>query len=532
MYNSLNSIAAFSSAGTFLANQPKWSLFLASAAFLYLVQKTNFLRKGRLPPGPRGLPIVGNLFQLKTDAWHTFTEWKDTYGPLVYINVAGQSILILNSHKVAADLLDRRAPNYSNRPRWIVASEILTGGLLVVFTQYNDVWRRMRRAGHEGLNKQVASSFHAPQNREALLLVDGMLKHPKLWNEEIRRATASMIWSVVYDKPPITDAEDPSIAAVNNFITRIVRAAFPGSHYVEFFTWMKYVPSSMAKWKRDAEEWYRKDSKVFEELYLDAKHRVKSGEDRPSFAANLVRDVERHGLSDKESAWLAATLYAAGAETTAGVLSWFMLAMVLYPDIQAKIQEELDTVVGRSRLPTFADRDHLPYLQATVREALRWHPVDPVGLPHQSLEDDWYEGYFIPKGTICIPNVWALNRDVQANGADAADFNPARYLDQAGKLKPALADTKEEGHVTYGFGRRLCIGRHVANNSLFIDIACLLWAVNIRPAKDAQGKPIIPIESESINDGLVVRPIPFNCSITPRFAEAEAILGQTLELVD
>ncbi|EEB92885.1 hypothetical protein MPER_08537, partial [Moniliophthora perniciosa FA553] len=78
----------------------------------------------------------------------------------------------------------------------------------------------------------------------------------------------------------------------------------------------------------------------------------------------------------------------------------------------------------------------------------------PVGLPHQSTEDDWCEGHFIPKGTISIANVWALNRDVEAYGADAEDFNPGRFIDKNGKIMPALADTKDEGHVTYGFGRR------------------------------------------------------------------------------
>ncbi|KAJ7720444.1 cytochrome P450 [Mycena metata] len=515
-------------AGDDLANSPKWSLVLASAAVLYLVQRLSSFRKGRLPPGPRGLPLVGNLFQLSPDVSHTFTKWKELYGPLVYISVAGQSILILNSHKVAADLLDRRGPNYSHRPRLIVASEMLTGGFMIPFTQYNDVWRRMRRAAHEGLNNQVTRGFQPAQYREALLLTSGILSHPNRWNEEFRRATASMVWSVVYDKSPITNSEHPSIAAVHDFMARLVRAALPGSHYIEFFPWMKYIPSSMAKWKRDAEEWYLKDSKVFEDLYTEAKHRVAAGDDRSTFAANLARDAKRHGLSDKESAWLAAALYGAGAETTAGALSWFLLAMVLYPEVQSKIQEELDTVVGRSRLPKFADRCHLPYLQATVREVGRWHPV---GVPHQSAADDWYEGYFIPEGTICIANIWASNRDVEVYGPDAAEFDPGRYLDEKGQLKPALADTKD-GHVSYGFGRRLCVGRHVANSSLFIDIACLLWAVHIRPEQDAHGEPILPSESESINDGLVVRPIPFKCSIAPRFPGAETILVQTLELVD
>ncbi|KAJ7697080.1 cytochrome P450 [Mycena metata] len=515
-------------AGDYLTNSPKWPLVLVSAAVLYLVQRLNFLRKGCLPPGPRGLPLVGNLFQLSPDVWHTFTKWKELYGPLVYINIAGQSILILNSHKVAADLLDRRGPNYSNRPRFIVASEILTGGFLIPFTQYNDVWRRMRRAAHEGLNNQVVRGFQPAQYKEALLLTSGILRHPNRWNEEFRRATASMVWSVVYDKPVIANSEHPSIATVNAFMARLVRAALPGSHYVEFFPWMKHIPSSMAKWKRDAEEWYRKDSKVFEDLYTEAKHRVAAGDDRSTFAANLARNVNHHGLSDKESAWLAAALYGAGADTTAGALSWFFLAMVLYPEVQSKIQEELDTVVGRSRLPTFADRDHLPYLQATVREVGRWHPV---GVPHQSAADDWYEGYFIPKGTICIANIWALNRDLEVYGPDAAEFDPGRYLDEKGQLKPALADTKD-GHVSYGFGRRICVGRHVANSSLFIDIACLLWAVNIRPEQDARGKPILPSESESINDGLVVRPVRFKCSIAPRFPRVETILVQTLELVN
>ncbi|SRR6266702_4940964 len=195
---------------------------------------------------------------------------------------------------------------------------------------------------------------------------------------------------------------------------------------------------------------------------------------------------------------------AAGTDTTSGVMAWWTLAMLAYPETQARAQAELDAVVGRTRLPTFADYPHLPYIRAMVKEALRWRAVDPVGLPHRSTEDDWYEGMFIPKGTICIANVWHLNLDPDIYGEDAAHFNPTRYLDTNGYIAPGPPDAKEEGHFTYGFGRRLCVGRHVANNSLFINIATVLWALKIERKKDATGK-LLPVDVDGyVEDSLVM----------------------------
>lgn len=190
--------------------------------------------------------------------------------------------------------------------------------------------------------------------------------------------------------------------------------------------------------------------------------------------------------------------------------------MVTYPDVQKRAQEELDAVVGRTRVPTFSDLPHLPYIRAMVKEALRWRPVDPLGLPHSSTEDDWYNGMFIPKGSIMIPNVWHLNRDPEIYGADAAHFNPARFLDADGEMISLAPETKEEGHVTYGFGRRVCVGKHVANNSLFIDFAMMLWACMIEPGKDENGK-VIPIDVDGcIEDGLVVWvPLAYSLIIGP-----------------
>jgi cytochrome P450 len=186
------------------------------------------------------------------------------------------------------------------------------------------------------------------------------------------------------------------------------------------------------------------------------------------------------------------------------MLAWWTLAMIAYPETQARAQAELDAVVGRSRLPTFADYPFLPYIRAMVKEVLRWRTAAPLGLPHRSTEDDWYEGMFIPKGTVCLPNVWHINHDPETYGDNAAHFEPARYLDANGEIACGPSDAKEEGHVSYGFGRRLCVGRHAANNSLFINMAVLLWATKIERKKDALGQ-FLPLDVDGFEDrGLVV----------------------------
>ncbi|KAJ7484014.1 cytochrome P450 [Mycena galericulata] len=502
-------------------------------------------RRAKLPPGPPGLLFFGNLFQLSARVWLNFATWKAIYGPVVYLDIAGQPIVVLNTPKAAADLLDRRinrrAGIYSDRPQNIVASELMAGGLLVVFSRYGDIWRRMRRAAHEGLNKNVAHKFHGIQSKEAILLTHSLLVNPTAWDSHFRRTAASVVLSMVYDMPALVSEEDPKIALINDFVGRLVRAAYPGAYFVEYFTWMRHLPAWMAKWKRDALEQHRVDNAMFQGLFNEVGERVAQGDQGSSFCATLLEEEDRHGLNEKESAWLAATLYAGGAETTSAVLAWFLFAMISFPKVQKRAQAELDAVVGRSRMPTFEDYNNLPYLRALIKETLRWTPVDPIGLPHRLMQDDHYEGRLIPKGSIIIANVWSLNRDRDIYGPDAHLFEPARHLDKDGQLTVVVTETKDEGHHSFGFGRRrvslqlfkreICVGRHVANNSLFIDCANILWALSIESITDANGVPILPSADDSIDTGLVLRPPNFQCSFKPRFPDAAGIVANTKELL-
>jgi cytochrome P450 len=127
-----------------------------------------------------------------------------------------------------------------------------------------------------------------------------------------------------------------------------------------------------------------------------------------------------------------------------------------------------------------------------------------IGIPHRLCQDDWYEGHYLPKNTLCIVNQWHLNHDTNVYGPDAFEFRPDRHLDNKGNLTSISPELKEEGHIQYGFGRRVCVGKHVANNTLFIQIASLLWAFKFLPKKDADGQEQMPNPDLFLDEGLVM----------------------------
>lgn len=173
--------------------------------------------------------------------------------------------------------------------------------------------------------------------------------------------------------------------------------------------------------------------------------------------------------------------------------------MITHPEVQRRAHAELDSVVGRSRIPTFSDAPSLPYIRAIVKEVLRWRPALGLSLPHSTTEDDWYDGMFIPKGTMCLTNLWQCHHDPSYYGDDAAGFRPERFLNAHGEVISGPSETHEEGHGTYGFGKRACVGKHVANESLFIYIATALWAATLERARDRDGNEV-PLDLEKFVD--------------------------------
>ncbi|THU83416.1 cytochrome P450 [Dendrothele bispora CBS 962.96] len=382
----------------------------------------------------------------------------------------------------------------------------------------------MRRVSEVQLGLKSLVPYQDLQTDQAIILAYEILTDPKNRAKHILRATASVILSLLYDQAPLKSLNDSSVNLMDEYLHKATRAAQPGNNLVEIFPVLEYIPAYFSKWKRESTADFRKFSSMLEEKYMGVKERMLSGEQRSSFCATLLENgPEKHGLSDLESVWAAATIYGAAYETTARTLSWFLFLMIHFPDVQKKAQDEIEAVVGRSRMPSFSDMNHLPYVRALTKEILRWRPPAPMGVPHASTEHDYYEGQLIPKGSICISSIWSINRDPEIYGADAEEFRPERHLNPDGTLK----DEKGDGHFTFGFGRRECVGRHFANKALLIEISMLLWAIRIEAPAGVE----IPHVSEDIGEGVISRPPDFDCVIEPRFEGVGVALKQARDMI-
>jgi cytochrome P450 len=198
----------------------------------------------------------------------------------------------------------------------------------------------------------------------------------------------------------------------------------------------------------------------------------------------------------------------------------FFLAMTMFPEVQRQAQEELDRVIGGTRLPVSKDRENLPYIEAIMKETHRWHLVLPMGLPHTSTEEDTCRGYRIPKGAMLLANSWWFTHDPSVY-PDPIVFRPERFLET-----PTHRPEPDPRNFIFGYGRRICPGRYVADNALFITIAQTLAVFNIGKFVNPKGQIVEP--EAKFEPGAISHPVPYQCSIKPR-SEAHAHLIKSAE---
>ncbi|KAI0354173.1 cytochrome P450 [Trametes cingulata] len=470
-------------------------------------------RRGvRYPPGPTGLPLIGNALDIPSPhefPWLKYHQMCKEYGTnILRLNALGKNIIVLDTLKPAIELLDKRSSIYSDRPRMIMLNELSRFGWNFGSMTYGSDWRECRKMTHSEFHPGPFKKYRPIllKNTHDLLrrlssgrdTVPGHLKH----------VVGANIMEIVYDIKVLPE-HDPFIELAEAGQECVGRSA-TGLYLVEILPFLKHLPAWFpgANFKRQAAVWRKAADEQLHVAYDDFLSRFRVGEVKDCMARSLLNTWGSKAV-DQQRASTATMYMGRGSTQTAAGLHTFFLAMALHPEVQAKAREELDRVVGACRLPTFDDFGSLPYIDALVKEVLRWYPIVPLLIPHRATADDVYDGFFIDKGSMIMVNIWAILHD-ENRFPDPFVFNPDRFL-KDGAIDPEVFDPTE---VAFGFGRRVCPGLTMAYDGMWIAIASVLACFTIGQAKDDEGE-VIKLYEDFVSS-FVVEPKPFVCDIKPR----------------
>ncbi|XP_006456136.1 hypothetical protein AGABI2DRAFT_227934 [Agaricus bisporus var. bisporus H97] len=476
------------------------------------------------PPGPKRLPIIGNMLDFaRENESAAYLGMAQKYGDLVFLSALGVNVLIVNDFQTANELFEK--------PSYISVSFLDRMGWHWSFghMRYGERWKNHRKMFHRQFQQSVAPIHRPVQLRSAHELLRLIQEEPQDLINHLRHNAASVIMGVVYGID-VSPKDDRYISVAEIALDGMARAANPGAFMVDIIPSLKYVPSWMpgAGFQSKARFWRNAVMEMRDAPFKKVLKSLSSGTAKQCFVTNLVTDLEHKENKDEEMEQIrncAGLAYAAGAESSVSSLSSFFLAMLLYPEVLRKAREELDRVIGRGRLPDFTDRDTLPYITAIAKETLRWNPVAPLGLPHMATENDVFRGYFIPAGTLIMGNTWTILHD-PGNFPDPMRFNPERFMNKPDGQQFSPNDPLS---TAFGYGRRICPGRFVAEGQLWITVASILAAFDINPGRDRNGNIVKP--EAKFSSGMICHPLPFGYSIMPRDEIAKKLIEQTL-LID
>ncbi|KAJ6477966.1 cytochrome P450, partial [Mycena vulgaris] len=462
-----------------------------------------------LPPGPRGFPLVGNIFDVPTgDIWLKFAQLGEVWGDISSITLFGQTMIIVNSLKIAEDLLDVRGANFSDRPIIPMGGELVGFKNVLAFSQYGDRHRKERKLFAQLFGSHaVLKQFVPLLTSERQKMLQKMLVNPNGVLHEIARTTGAITLQIAYGYH-ILETDDPYIkmfeTAQDNFAISTAPAAFMVDIIPALRFWPEWLPGG--GFKTTARLWGKLLHAAVDDAYDYVKAHIAAGTAEKSFVSTLL---EEQLYDDYLIKWAASSIQAGGSDTTGAQLEAFFLAMCLYPEVQIAAQKEIDAVIGSDRLPNLSDRPQLPYVDALCKEAFRWHVAAPTG------KGDGSKPMLIPKDALVTSNIWKMTHD-PARYANPMVFDPTRFL--ATETKKAEADPLG---ICFGFGRRICPGRMLADTAVFIDCCAILAVFRITKARENG----VVVEPELIlGRGTVSHVRPFKCFVEPRNARAAELI--------
>ncbi|XP_072464301.1 cytochrome P450 2F2-like isoform X2 [Notamacropus eugenii] len=434
------------------------ALLLLSITCLLLakgVHKT----KGRLPPGPRPLPLLGNLLQLRSrDMLASLTKLSQEYGPIFTVHLGTRPVVVLSGYEAVKEALVDKADEFSGRGEYPVFHDFTKGN----GAPFDPTFVLSRSVSNIICSVIFGSRFDYEDER--------LLKIIQLINDNFK--IMSSPWGEMY-----------------NIFPGLLRW-IPGPHHRLFQNYgcMKDLIDHSIH-----EHQARLDSSCpldFIDCFLIKMAEEAQRPDSYFHMETLVKTTHN--------------LLFGGTETVGTTLRHAFLLLMKYPHIQARVQEEIDHVVGRGRRPTLEDRSAMPYTDAVLHEVQRFADVIPMNLPHRVIRDTAFRGFLLPKGTDIITLLNTVHYD-QTQFQTPKEFNPAHFLDSKKDFK------KSPAFMPFSAGRRLCLGEPLARMELFLFLAGILQNFTLQPLC-----PLEEIDVTPLSSGLGNVPRPFQLRMLPR----------------
>ncbi|CUA73278.1 O-methylsterigmatocystin oxidoreductase [Rhizoctonia solani] len=365
-----------------------------------------------LPPSPPKHWFWGNKYILGQPHRHVLfgTKYKRELGDIISTVTLNKTNIYLNTMELATGLLDKHASVTSDRPHDVMI-DLLGWGTSAAFRNHDEVHKKMRRVLASALHPTIARSYASQHLDTTMSLLREVASNPSSFVESTDAAIGSFTVRLAYGYTPKTQ-QDPMLFLVHDAV-RYLATSF--SHYwlVNDFPLLKHIPSWFpgANFQKIAQKGYKSRMRYADTLFNKVLEQVRKGNvEQPSYVSGLLESKGGADLSGDDIyliKWTGASIFTAGSTTTSSLIKSFFLMACLYPEAAKKAQGEIDSVVGRERIPNLQDRPALPYTEAFVQEIMRMFPPAPLGLAHLTTEDIEFQGYQIPKGTTINANICA-----------------------------------------------------------------------------------------------------------------------------
>ncbi|XP_017775403.1 PREDICTED: cytochrome P450 18a1 [Nicrophorus vespilloides] len=499
------------------------NVLLVFVSVLMIVRILQILsEEKKLPPGPWGLPIIGSMPFLKGDLHLYYRDLAHKYGTLFSMRIGSQLMVVLSDYKMIRDTF--RKEEFTGRP--VTEFTKILGGYGVINTE-GKLWKDQRRFLHDRLrnlgmtyigSKKAQMESRITREVEELIIV---MRAQNGASTDINSFFAISISNVICDilMSVRFSHNDTRFQRYMELIDEGFKL-FGSMSPALFIPVLKYLPG--LRKTRQKIEGNRKEMATFLQMTID--------EHRRTFDPSHLRDVvdtylleiqkaNEEGVGhqlfegrdhDRQMQQIMGDLFSAGMETIKSSLQWGVLFMLHHPEKMRAVQEELDQIVGRKRLPNLEDLPYLPVTESTILEVLRISSIVPMGTTHAPTKDLNLNGYHLPQTAQVVPLLHAVHMDPKL-WDEPEKFDPSRFIDAEGKVH------KPEFFLPFGVGRRICLGEVLARMEIFLFFSSLLHSFDLTVP---EGQTLPNLKG---NAGVTINPNPFNTSLKPRPFDSDPI---------